>query len=133
MNALPHLTTNNLNFLQAALEAMPANEAQAAYIRLVARLHPDFSLWCLADLHRAVGEKDRSRVLRALSLLREAATVLDAQRLITLCQRLDYGLNVHGDDWAEARDIVYEIEAENYRVLARLIADSEVCLEDFGL
>ncbi|MDW8325462.1 MAG: hypothetical protein RMK99_02745 [Anaerolineales bacterium] len=132
MNALPDLTTSNTTFLQAALEAMPANEAQATYVRLVARLHPDFSLWCLADLHRAVSEKDRPRVFRVLNLLREAATVLDAQRLITLCQCLDYGLSTHGD-WAEARSVVYELEAENYRVLARLSADTEMRLEDFGL
>ncbi|MCS6909358.1 MAG: hypothetical protein NZM11_02135 [Anaerolineales bacterium] len=33
MNALLDLTTSNTTFLQAALEAMPANEAQAAYVR----------------------------------------------------------------------------------------------------
>jgi hypothetical protein len=132
MNALPHLTTDRPNFLQAALEAMPASEAEAVFARLVARLHPTFSLWCLADLHQAVDEKDRPRVFRTLTLLREAATVLDAQRLITLCQRLDYGLNTHGD-WAEVRSVVYEIEAENYRVLAQLGSDPEARHEDFSL
>lgn len=131
MNALPNLATYHLNFFQAALEAMPANEAQATYARLIARLHPTFSLWCLADLHQAISGKDQNRLARTLTLLREAATVLEAQRLITLCQQLDYGLNTNGN-WAEARAIVYEIEAENYRVLAQLSADLEACHEDFS-
>jgi len=119
MTAPPTLTAYNLSLFQAALEALPADEAQATYIRLVARLYPSLSLQCLADLHQAANQKDHMRLFRALSLLREAATALEAQRLITLCQRLDYRLSTRYD-WAEARAIVYEIEAENYGVLEHL-------------
>ncbi len=118
MTAPPTLTTYNLSLFQAALEALPADEAQATYVRLMARLHPSLSLQCLADLHQAANQKDQTRSFRALSLLRESATTLEAQRLITLCQRLDYSLST--PDWAEARAIVYEIEAENYGVLEHL-------------